>query len=220
MFDAIILMAGQGKRMGLEENKVFYPIFGIPLYQFSLKAFLAIPECRHVILVIRPEDRLLLHHPTDPRIIITEGGKERQDSVALGVLKCTEDIILVHDAARPNIRIDDIQRVYEATFIHKVALLASPVVDTIKQVEARTVQKTLSRATLWAAQTPQGFYRTQYLECIEKAKKVHFNGLDDVVLFEEFSSIKPMIVEGNRNNIKVTTVSDLILIESYLKEGM
>lgn len=220
MFDAIILMAGQGKRMGLEENKVFYPIFGIPLYQFSLKAFLAIPECRHVILVIRPEDSLLLHHPPDPRIIITEGGKERQDSVALGVLKCTEDIILVHDAARPNIRIDDIQRVYEATFIHKVALLASPVVDTIKQVEARTVQKTLSRATLWAAQTPQGFYRTQYLECIEKAKKVHFNGLDDVVLFEEFSSIKPMIVEGNRNNIKVTTVSDLILIESYLKEGM
>ncbi|MDD4212684.1 MAG: 2-C-methyl-D-erythritol 4-phosphate cytidylyltransferase [Bacilli bacterium] len=220
MFDAIILMAGQGKRMGLEENKVLYPIFGIPLYQFSLKAFLAVPECHHVILVIRPEDRLLLHHPTDSRIIVIEGGKERQDSVALGVLKCTEDIILVHDAARPNIRIDDIKRVYEATFIHKVALLASPVVDTIKQVEARTVQKTLSRGTLWAAQTPQGFNRTQYLECIEKAKKVHFNGSDDVVLFEEFSSIKPMIVEGNRSNIKVTTVSDLILIESYLKEGM
>jgi 2-C-methyl-D-erythritol 4-phosphate cytidylyltransferase len=104
MFDVVLLMAGQGLRSGLPMNKVFYPVLGKPIYQYALDAFLAIPDCGHVVLVIREEDRIRLPQYDDPRIIITTGGLLRQDSVAKGVACCQESIVLVHDAARANIK--------------------------------------------------------------------------------------------------------------------
>ncbi|MFA7127220.1 MAG: 2-C-methyl-D-erythritol 4-phosphate cytidylyltransferase, partial [Bacilli bacterium] len=211
MFDAVLLMAGKGSRTGLQSNKALYPVNGIPLYQYALQAFLALEECHHVVLVIHPDEKNLVSLSVNPRIIITTGGQERQDSVASGVEACCEDIVLVHDAARPNINIEDIRRVYQATIKHQTALLAIPVVDTIKLVEDELVQRTLPRHHLWAAQTPQGFNRLLYLECMKLARQEAYVGWDDVEIIEQFAHLSPMIVKGRQDNIKVTTAFDLVI---------
>ncbi len=219
MFDAVILMAGQGLRSGLNINKVFYKINDIPLYHYSLNAFLNAKDCRNIILVVRPEDIKLLDHQENKRIKIVYGGLKRQDSVYNGVLSCEEQIILVHDSARPNININLINDIYEATKKYQAAFLGAAVVDTIRECHAGFYQKTLQRDDLWAVQTPQGFYQETYLSCSKKAQDESFYATDDIELIHKYSGIKAKLVESSANNLKVTNYNDFLIVEQLMKES-
>jgi len=219
MFDAILLMAGDSNRSKLGYNKVFYEINKIPLYQYSLDKFLSIKECRKVVLVVKDEDKHKLTNLSN-RVVITTGGKTRQESVANGVKLATSDYILIHDAARCNIKANDILKVYEGVKQYQACTIAFKPNDTIKVVSDGLVIKTLNRNELWSVQTPQGIKRELYEACLDKAIKDSYTGFDDVELVEKYGKINVRIIEGEKTNIKVTTPEDFKLMEFYLKEGL
>ena len=220
MFDVVLLMAGQGLRSGLPMNKVFYPVHGKPIYQYALDTFLAIPDCHQVVLVIREEDRMRLPKYDDSRVVITKSGLLRQDSVAKGVACCQESIVLIHDAARANIKKAYILAIYQVLSSYQAAILAAPVTDTIKRQQDGFVRETLKRDELYAAQTPQGVMRELFLACYTQATKEHYIASDDVELIEKYAGIPAKIILGSSDNIKVTTPLDVVLLEQLLKEGI
>lgn len=219
MFDVVLLMAGSGFRTQLGYNKAFFMIGDHPMYWYSLQQFLSMEECDKIILVVRSEDQHLVSHLASDKIIITQGGLTRQDSVINGMEQTTQMIVLIHDAARPNIHQEDIIRVYQATMHHQAAVLAVPVLETIKEVEEGFSKRTLNRNNLWSMQTPQGVHRLHYLKCIKSAKLDGYQGFDDVEILEKYGGIKAKIVEGVASNIKATTPTDLKLLEWLMKEG-
>ena len=217
MFDLVLLMAGMGTRTNLNTNKVFYEIDGIPLFMYSLNKFKKLIECDKIILVVREDEISLVDHLASDKIIITIGGKMRQDSVYNGIQKTTNEIVLIHDAARYNIGNEEIIAVYQSTLIHGGAVLAAKVTDTIKEVDNNTIIKTLDRTKLWAMQTPQGVKRTEYLKAIALAKTNKYYGTDDVELLEKYTDIIPVIVEGKATNFKLTTNDDIKLAEIIIR---
>jgi 2-C-methyl-D-erythritol 4-phosphate cytidylyltransferase len=217
MFDLVLLMAGMGTRTNLVTNKVFYEIDGIPLFMYSLNKFKDLKECDKIILVVRDDELSLVEHLASDRIIITTGGKMRQDSVYNGIKNSTNEIVLIHDAARYNIDMDEILAVYQATLKSGGAVLAAKVSDTIKEVVNNKIIKTLDRTNLWAMQTPQGVKRSVYLKAIQYANINNYYGTDDVELLEKYTNIVPVIVEGKANNFKLTTNADIKLAEIIIR---
>lgn len=220
MFDVIILMAGKGRRTNLNYNKVFYPLAGIPLYQYSLDAFLSIPSCEHIILVVHPDEIHLVSKHKSNKVLITTGGETRQDSVSNGMKLVTSDYVLIHDGARPNIKPADIIAVFQAAKTYIASVLAVPVTDTIKVIEHEYCLKTLDRKRLWAMQTPQGVKTEEFREALAKAQSENFVGTDDISLLEKYLFIPAKIVKGKASNIKVTTGIDFKIIEVLMKEGL
>lgn len=220
MFDVIILMAGRGSRTNLTYNKVFYPINDIPLYQYSLQAFMDMVECQRIILVVHEDEVELVKHHESSRVLITTGGLTRQDSVSQGMKLVVSDYVLIHDGARPNIKSIDILAVYEAAKLYQASVLATPVVNTIKMCEDDFSVKTLDRTKLWAMQTPQGLKTSAFKEALVKASKDDYQGTDDVELMEKYLQIPARIVKGRDSNIKVTTDIDLQIMTLLMKEGL
>jgi 2-C-methyl-D-erythritol 4-phosphate cytidylyltransferase len=220
MFDVVLLMAGTGNRTNLQYNKVFYEINNKPIYQYSLETLLRIDEINKIILVVHPEEILLVKDLETSKVIITTGGLTRQDSVYNGVRIAKEDIVLIHDGARCNVQKEDIIKVYQATKIHKAAVLAVKAKNTIKVVESGFVRVTLDRSSLWEMQTPQGLNRLDLIKGLEMAKAENYIGYDDVEIVEKYLGIYAKIVEGHDSNIKVTTAPDLKIMEVLLKEGL
>lgn len=219
MFDVVLLMAGSGSRSGLSDNKVFYEVDDMPLYMYSLNAFLKLQDCRKVILVIRDEDYDRVAHLASSRISIVNGGKLRQDSVYNGVNQAQEGIILVHDAARANIKKEDILKVYDLVKTNRLVFLASPVSDTIKYCQKGKTTQTLNRDQLYAAQTPQAFYKEDYLLAYDLAQADNFLAYDDCHLLEVYAKLASVKAIGSSDNLKVTNPSDLLIIKHLLSEG-
>mgnify|MGYP000875663782 CR=1 FL=1 len=217
MFDCILLMAGTGSRTSLDINKVLYKVDDKYLFEYPLNEFLKLKECSKIILVVRNDELITLEPFRSPRILITVGGEQRQDSVANGMKLASEDIVLIHDAARYNINSDDILNVYQATKEYQVAVLATKITDTIKIVRNYKAIKTLDRELLWAMQTPQGVNRQLYLEVITKAKQDNYYGTDDVGLIERYGNVSPQIVPGKGNNFKLTNYEDISLCETIIR---
>lgn len=213
MFDSIILLAGKGERSGLKYNKVFYRLDDKPLFQFSLEKFLEVPLCRKVVLVCREDEISSVKAMVSeiPNLEFAVGGKYRQDSVKAGMEKCSSQVVLIHDGARPFIECAEIEKVYQATLRSKAAVLAVRPVDTIAEV--RDSYRTLERNNLWRILTPQGVNRNLYLKAVELAEKEAYYGTDDVGLLEKYLKINPEIVPGSEKNIKITTERDLLYLE-------
>lgn len=220
MFDVVLLMAGSGSRTKLGYNKVFYKINEKPIYQYSLETFQKIEDCDKIVLVVKEEEIPLVSHLKSERIIITIGGLLRQDSVRNGVEKTTQPIVLIHDAARCNVKKEDIINVYQETIANQSAVLAVKVTDTIKESENTFIKKTLNRNMLWAMQTPQGVMRIPFIKCLKAAQLDNYKSFDDVEILEKYGGIKAKIVEGRFSNIKVTTEVDLTIIEVLMREGL
>jgi 2-C-methyl-D-erythritol 4-phosphate cytidylyltransferase len=174
-------------------------------------------ECDKIILVVREDEISLVEHLASEKVILTTGGKMRQDSVYNGIKKSTNEIVLIHDAARYNIDVDEIIAVYQATLKNGGAVLAAKVTDTIKEVDNNKIIKTLDRANLWAMQTPQGVKRIDYIKAIKLANKNNYYGTDDVELLEKYTNIVPVIVEGKANNFKLTSNADIKLAEIIIR---
>jgi 2-C-methyl-D-erythritol 4-phosphate cytidylyltransferase len=215
---ALLLCAGKGERLGAEVPKPLAPLAGRPLFTWSLAA---LQRCGAIagIVVVGPVARLkdLLAasgHSPEKIVAWTEGGRERQNSVARGlhVLPEAFTTVAVHDCARALASPELVARVVADALAHGAALAAVPVEDSLKRVTLNTVDATVPRAGLWRAQTPQAF-RRDWLE--EAHRTVKGSATDDAALVEALGH-PVRITPGDPLNFKITTRQDLELAEAWL----
>jgi 2-C-methyl-D-erythritol 4-phosphate cytidylyltransferase len=222
-YQVIIPAAGQGKRMGAGKNKLLLELNSIPVFIHSLKVFEEDELCEGIILAIHPQDEaefnsLLKKHEVKKVLELVPGGEERQDSIynALKTVK-KDGIILVHDAARPFITKEHIHTLLEAAQETGAAIIGVRAKDTMKTVRGDVVMETVERSSLWAVQTPQAFRFSLLLSAYEQAEKDGFTGTDDSSLVERISHPVTM-VEGDYDNIKLTTQEDLFFAQAILQK--
>jgi 2-C-methyl-D-erythritol 4-phosphate cytidylyltransferase len=216
----IIVAAGSGARLGAKIPKAFVKINGRPMLEYSLQACQDCLKVNEIILVKPPSHQfngLKYFDRFSKLAAIVSGGKERLDSVRAGLnsLSSKAGMVLIHDAARPLIKPDQIEAVISATKKHGAAILASPVTDTIKKADKGWIKGTVDRSGRWKAQTPQGFRK----EILERS---HFSwrkliATDDSQL-AELVKVKVRIVPGDDSNIKITTPIDLEIASCLLKK--
>ncbi|MEH7334712.1 2-C-methyl-D-erythritol 4-phosphate cytidylyltransferase [Neobacillus drentensis] len=222
-YQVILPAAGQGKRMGAGKNKLLLTLNEIPVLIHTLRVFDEDEACDGIILAIHPQDEaefiaLLKKHKIKKVINLVPGGKERQHSIynALKTVKCA-GVILVHDAARPFIQKEHIHRLTEKAVETGAAIIGVPAKDTMKKVQDGIVAETVERSSLWAVQTPQAFRISLLKEAYENAEKDQFLGTDDASLVERLNHPVAM-VEGDYDNIKLTTPEDLFFAEAILEK--
>lgn len=223
-YQVIIPAAGQGKRMGAGKNKLLLTLEEVPILIHTLKVFEADAECSGIILAIHPDDEhefksLLKEYGIHKVSALVTGGKERQDSVYNGMMavKSMDGVVLVHDAARPFIKVETIHKLVEAASKEGGAIVAVPVKDTIKKAAGSQVAETFERSSLWAVQTPQAFRVSVLFEAHNKAAREQFIGTDESSLVERLPH-PVSIIEGDYDNIKLTTPEDLYFAEAILRK--
>ncbi|MDD8049184.1 MAG: 2-C-methyl-D-erythritol 4-phosphate cytidylyltransferase [Thomasclavelia sp.] len=209
-YSVIILAAGSGKRTGLNYNKMFYKIGLKTIYETTLSIFNDDSRCTQIIVVAKENEiRAFKELTYSNKVIFVEGGKERQDSVYNGIQKVVNDYVLIHDGARPYLKIEELDNLLDCLKQHNACLLMVPCKDTVKEVFEHKVVKTLNRKKLMNAQTPQAFKTSLIKECLQKAHEDNFLATDDTSLIEEYAPEDIYVVEGDYSNIKVTTKEDL-----------
>lgn len=216
---ALILAGGSGTRLGGGRPKQYLTLSGKPLVRHSVESFIRHPAIEGVRLVIGRDDRPAYEKAMDGLDLLDPvvGGADRQQSGLLG-LESLEKIapaqVLIHDAARPFVSARLIERVVDAIARSPGALPALPVVDTLKRatVGAR-VGRTVDRAGLWRAQTPQGF---RFADILAAHQAASGKSLTDDAAIAEQAGLDVALVDGDEDNIKVTTMADLERAERYL----
>ena len=227
---AIIPAAGVGARMGANCPKQYLPLSGRTVIEHSLDALLNHLEICGAVVAISETDGYWadLAYQHEKPVHKAQGGTERCHSVlnALHVLAefaSADDWVLVHDAARPCVRQDDITQLIERCQSHAVGgILAVPVKDTIKQSFKQSdqnplIRKTIDRDSLWHAQTPQMFRLGMLRDALQQALA------DGVSITDEASALEhagqhPLLVEGHADNLKITRPEDLPLAEFYFSQ--
>ncbi len=216
---ALIPAAGNSTRMG-GSNKQFLIFEGKPVLAHTLSTFSAMPEITEVVIVTRNEDipvvENLVKEFSIPKVkAVVSGGDTRQASVFAGLLHITEDIVLIHDGARPFVKEEEIRQLLEILTSCPAAALGVPVKDTVKRVAQNgLVTETLPREELWQIQTPQGFRTKEILSAHQKAAEQGVSVTDDCAL-AEYIELPVRIVPGSYRNIKITTPEDIPLAEAY-----
>jgi 2-C-methyl-D-erythritol 4-phosphate cytidylyltransferase len=219
---AIVPAAGLGRRFGEKANKPFVMLAGKPLLVWALEVLEAMPEISEIVPVLKDGDmeagvEILEASGITKARRIAPGGKERQDSVFHG-LKLVDDrdgIVLVHDGVRPLIEAAIISSAISQLKDCDGVVAGVPVKDTIKEVAAGEVRRTLERDTLWAVQTPQVFRCDTLLKAYGKAMEESFYSTDDSALVERYGG-RIKMVTGSYRNIKITTPEDLEVAEMFL----
>jgi 2-C-methyl-D-erythritol 4-phosphate cytidylyltransferase len=223
-FAVILPAAGRSSRFKDKEKKPFATLDGRAVWLRTAELFITRPDVCQCLLVIAKDDQELVRRRYGANLAfmnvqIIEGGPERFESVAnaLAQLKPEADFVAVHDAVRPCLTAEMVAAVLAEAEKTGAALLAVPVRDTLKQVDAnRKVQATVSRKGLWQAQTPQVFRRDWLTEAYAKRGQLGKDITDDAQLVEA-AGHAVHVVEGAATNVKITTKSDLALAEAVLK---
>ncbi|MFK3697102.1 2-C-methyl-D-erythritol 4-phosphate cytidylyltransferase [Serratia bockelmannii] len=220
---AVLPAAGIGSRMQAECPKQYLTIGQHSIVEHAIHALLRHPRIERVIVAISPEDRQFERLPIaqDPRVTVTQGGKQRADSVMAGLkLAGDADWVLVHDAARPCLHADDLERLLAITTHSKIGgILAAPVRDTMKRAEPGrdTIAHTVERQDLWHALTPQLFPLPLLKQCLQRALDEGANVTDEASALE-YCGYHPQLIAGRADNIKVTRPEDLALAAFYLTQ--
>ena len=221
---AIIAAAGAGTRMASDRPKQFLQLAGKPVIFHTLQPFEECDSIKDVIVVLPATESagfLSLAGKYGLRKVsrVVPGGVTRADSVKRGLMairSATAEIVAVHDGVRPFVTVEEISRTVEAARLHGAAILVAPATDTIKQVSEQRVVKTLDRAGLRCALTPQCFQYELLRQAYQQADVNDPSLTDESALVEQLG--KPvMIIEGNARNIKITSAEDLLLAEALLK---
>lgn len=213
--------AGTGSRMG-GTRKPFLELGGEPLLVRALRPFLEHPRVTCVAVALGWEDSIAPPDwlvRLDPRIRIVLGGDTRGDSVgaALDALPWDVDLVAVHDAARPLVTRDILDRCLAAAGAGRGAVAGWPAVDTLKEVDPEgRVVATPDRERIWYAQTPQVFPRDLLVAAYREARVAGITNTDDAALVERIGG-EVVMVRGAPGNLKVTTPEDLPLAEFFLK---
>jgi 2-C-methyl-D-erythritol 4-phosphate cytidylyltransferase len=223
---AIIVAAGSGVRLGKNAPKAFVKIAGRTMLSYSLRVVASVETIRELVIAV-PDvfegaaradvSALGLRIP----VKITPGGTERQDSVriALGLTSAESDLVIVHDAARPIATAAMFEACLNAASRAGGAIAAIPVADTLKRVVDGAITETIARARLWQAQTPQAFRREVLIAAHQQALDERIVATDDADLVERIGA-RVEVVEGSTANIKITTASDLAIVEAIIAAGM
>ncbi|HEY8364657.1 MAG TPA: 2-C-methyl-D-erythritol 4-phosphate cytidylyltransferase [Haloplasmataceae bacterium] len=216
-YSALVLAAGNGKRMNLGFNKMLLSIHDKPLITLALQNFIYDDDCTELIIVINKLDEEMIikilheHNLFNNKCNIVCGSYERQLSVYNGLKHVTNDLVLVHDGARPFITIELIKSLVREAYKYDCAIPGVKVKDTIKYVEEEFIINTISRHNLYAVQTPQACKTKLLLQAHELALQDNFIGTDEASLLEKYLSVKVKLVESNYDNIKITTKEDILL---------
>ena len=222
---ALIVSAGQGKRMGGCVSKQYLEVAGRPLLAYTLDKFQGHPLIEDIVVVTQEEERAYCQQEIMEKYSFTKvsgivsGGKERQDSVYRGLLALPEDTewVVVHDGVRPLITSEVITRVMEAAFAKGAAIVGVPAKDTIKVITAeQMVRETPLRQTLWHIQTPQVFKKELLVRAYEEAIASSWVGTDDASLVERIG-VPIIVVQGEYDNLKITTPEDLVYFKEMLR---
>jgi 2-C-methyl-D-erythritol 4-phosphate cytidylyltransferase len=227
-FGVVVVAAGKGSRMGSTESKQYLLMDHKPILVHTLEVFQQIAEVSSIVLVVGEGDESRCSQYTEQYKLskvsaILSGGSERQASVLKGLraLPADTDWVLVHDGVRPFVTTQHVIACWQQAIKEGAAVLAVPVKDTVKIVNAEGyIESTPDRRSLWAIQTPQAFRLVDLIAAHERAEVDEFIGTDDAMLLERLGS-KVAIVEGSYGNIKITTPEDLTWAEysiQHLKE--
>lgn len=209
---AIIAAGGTGTRLGAGVPKQFLQLGGKTILQRSIEAFTRHGRVTEVVLALPPQATLEVAE-ADGRLRVVAGGARRQDSVAnaFDAVSPDAEIVLVHDAARPFVSADVISRTIDAAAVHGAAITATAVTDTVKQVTMEAgdlvIAGTIPRESIYLAQTPQGFRRDVLARAVALGRGDAV--ATDEAALAELAGHPVHIVEGDVDNVKITTVADL-----------
>ena len=216
----VIVAGGSSTRTGGEELKQFRWIAGKPMLLHSVQTFMAHPSVGMVVCVLPAKfagdpPPWLFQCDVD-RLLVSVGGRSRSESVANGLddLPDEAQIVLVHDAARPLVGMQTIERVITSVRAGVPAIAALPVVDTLKETSSDgSIVRTVDRSTLWRAQTPQGFPRSMIVEAHRRARDERITATDDAALCERLGHVV-RVVRGSERALKVTDAGDFARVEA------
>lgn len=215
----VVPAAGRGSRVGADRPKQYLALAGDSVIGHTLRVLAEHPGVSGLVVVLAADDAdwpgwtSLAGKP----VLTATGGVERCDSVLAGLDRLPSEVaegdsVLVHDAARPCLRRDDLSRLIAAGSAHAAgALLASPVSDTLKRADASGCSEaTVPRAGLWRALTPQIFPRDLLAEALRAARAAGVTVTDEAMAVERLGH-RPRLIEGAADNLKITTAADLAL---------
>lgn len=226
----VVTAAGQSRRMG-GTDKLTLELDGRPLLAQTVLSFLRWPKTEALAITVTAgrEDELGLtlrsHMPESMsrKISLLAGGRERQDSVRLGLLHLAEqhqpepeDVVLIHDGARPFVDVPLFERILEELPGCEGVIPATPVRDTVKRVRGQNVLHTEDRETLRMVQTPQGFRLRSILDWHQRARQEEYLGTDDASLVERYGG-QVRWIDGPAHNLKVTVPEDIALLTELRK---
>ena len=219
---ALIPAAGSGTRLPAEAPKQYLPLAGKPMLWHAVRA-VCVPRVESVFVVLAPEDKTFAEHDWSAfgeRLQpLYCGGETRRDSVYNGLVAAMEHIqaddwLLVHDAARPCLPQKDLDKLMREIEGDEVGgILALPIADTVKRVSQEKILATEDRSQLWLAQTPQMFRAGLLLQALSRAKGAP---TDEAAAVEQLG-LKPRVVAGSRENLKVTWPEDVAIAEGILR---
>lgn len=222
MLSAIIVAGGGSQRMGFD--KLFAELNGRPVVAHSIAAFEGAAAVQNIILVARAEllseyEELIRREAFGKVVAVISGGERRQDSVARGLERLPEetDYVAVHDAARPLVRPEEIETIYQSAQIHGGASGAAPVVDTLKRVDRDlVVRESVERKNLFAVQTPQIFRRELLVQACAAVAAAGVEVTDEISAVERMGG-KVVLVPNDKPNFKITYPADLAMAEFVLQ---
>jgi 2-C-methyl-D-erythritol 4-phosphate cytidylyltransferase len=219
---ALIPAAGSGTRLPAEAPKQYLPLAGKPMLWHAVRA-VCVPRVESVFVVLAPEDKTFATHDWSAfgeRLQpLYCGGETRRDSVYNGLVAAMNDIqaddwLLVHDAARPCLPEKDLDKLMREIEGDEVGgILALPIAETVKRVSQEKIEATEDRSRLWLAQTPQMFRAGLLLEALSRAKGAP---TDEAAAVEQLG-LRPRVVAGSRENLKVTWPEDVAIAEGILR---
>jgi len=225
---AIVLAAGDSRRMGGDTAKPYLPIGGRPLVLRTLDRMFSAASVDEVVLVVAGDritqcESMLRADPVlrDRRWILQPGGVTRQQSAKRGLERIESDveIVIIHDGARPFVSARLINRCVEVAAEQQAVVVGLPVRDTIKAVsEDHWIQTTPERSTLWEIQTPQVFKRELIMAAYQRAERESAQVTDDAMVVERLG-IPVYVLEGEQTNFKITLPDDVWLAEALIRDG-
>lgn len=224
---AIVLAAGQGKRMNSNVQKQYLQIEGHPVLYYSLKAMQECSWMTDIILVTGEneisycQEQIVDRYCFDKVSAIVPGGKERYHSVQNGLLACKDaDYVFIHDGARPFLNQQILERGLACVMQNKACAAGMPSKDTIKIVNnKREVESTPNRQFVWNVQTPQVFSYVLVRDSYEKALQGDCRDItDDAMVVERYGKHIVTLYEGSYENIKITTPEDLAVAHAFLNK--
>ena len=222
----VIAAAGQGSRMGIKTNKQFIMLNNKPVIAYSLDFFEKQDSVDEIVVVTSAKELEYCRHEIIEKnkyrkvSAVLVGGQQRQDSVwaALQYLGPDTDFVAVHDGARPLLSADVLSRLLAEAEEWGAAIPGVPSRDTIKMVNKDSfVRQTLDRNVIYSIQTPQVFKFKELFTAYKYADEEGFYATDDAALFEKYIG-QVKVVEGDYDNIKITTPLDLIIVQNLLTQ--
>jgi 2-C-methyl-D-erythritol 4-phosphate cytidylyltransferase len=219
---ALVPAAGSGRRMGTDIPKQYLPFAGKTVLQITLEKLAALPQMAGLLVAVSQDDVRFSELELPSRVTRVVGGRERADSVFNGLRHLMaqgydRDWVLVHDAARPCVRTENIARLMERVLQSDCGgILAVPIADTLKQSAGGKIARTVDRNGLWAAHTPQMFRVGELFRALETALGDGASVTDEASAIE-YCGGEVLLVPDARDNIKITQPEDLWLAEQIFR---